>query len=365
MSKTWTTSTVTKREGATLIRVHWRDPKTGAHRSRATKTGDPRIAAMRRREIEHEVFGAGRASSTVAGSADRLLEAYLRHVTLTKSPDTAKCYSGPLRQVVAAWRAISPDRWCLPMWESLVATKREQRAQPTSRVGWSARSVSIATAASRDWIAWAAERGLPLADYVGKWRAPQTSKRKVSGAPLEHVLRLLAGLRGTPYEVPAALASCAGLRKGEIIRARREDWDKAAGVLLVRSGKRRPERRVGVPPILAEILDRRAPAEGPFVPVPGTLAAYRRLCAHCLRVGIAPLTWHQLRHAYATVMLKEGGAELHEVQAALGHASLATTGVYLDSHLSEIQAAANRAFVVVKPQPVVGESREKSLPHKA
>jgi site-specific recombinase XerD len=53
--------------------------------------------------------------------------------------------------------------------------------------------------------------------------------------------------------------------------------------------------------------------------------------------GDRPINPHVLRHSYAT-RLVERGVPIHDVQAALGHSSLATTEVYLhvdDSKLAD------------------------------
>jgi len=44
----------------------------------------------------------------------------------------------------------------------------------------------------------------------------------------------------------------------------------------------------------------------------------------CLRAGVTPFTPHQLRHLYATAMLR-GGAKLEVVARILGHASVGVT----------------------------------------
>ena len=46
------------------------------------------------------------------------------------------------------------------------------------------------------------------------------------------------------------------------------------------------------------------------------------------RVGVEGVSPHWLRHAHASHAL-ERGAPIHLVQATLGHAAVATTGVYL------------------------------------
>lgn len=62
------------------------------------------------------------------------------------------------------------------------------------------------------------------------------------------------------------------------------------------------------------------------------------------------VTPHGLRHTAATLLLASGAADIKTVKEILGHANIATTGIYLDS----IDGEAARA---VRMHPVTGERR--------
>ena len=110
------------------------------------------------------------------------------------------------------------------------------------------------------------------------------------------------------------------------------------GVLLVRGGKGGKERLAPLSPTLLGALRRYFVAVRPEeVLFPnstqtGTIRPRKvrqELRQACVRVGLrAPLTPHQLRHAFATTMLEQG-ADLPTLQAALGHQRASTTSVYL------------------------------------
>jgi integrase/recombinase XerD len=62
----------------------------------------------------------------------------------------------------------------------------------------------------------------------------------------------------------------------------------------------------------------------------------------CLRAGVRPFTPHQLRHFYATEMLR-GGAKLEVVSRILGHASVGITGdIYRHVRTEEMHQEAER-----------------------
>ena len=56
----------------------------------------------------------------------------------------------------------------------------------------------------------------------------------------------------------------------------------------------------------------------------------------CVRAGVTPFTPHQLRHLYATEMLR-GGAKLEVVARILGHASVGVTAdIYRHVAMAEV-----------------------------
>ena len=124
-----------------------------------------------------------------------------------------------------------------------------------------------------------------------------------------------------------------GLRLTECMSLRRDGVDLEARELRVtgKGGKRR------VVPLLdstAETLRRyleKRPSDSPFVFPGNTKTGYaeiynieKTLKRACLRAGVEPFTPHQLRHLYATEMLRNG-AKLEVVGRILGHSSIGIT----------------------------------------
>jgi site-specific recombinase XerD len=135
----------------------------------------------------------------------------------------------------------------------------------------------------------------------------------------------------------------AGLRISEALALNESDLDASRGAILVRRGKSGKRREVGMDrwaweqlspwldlrsalPIGALFCVLRGPTRGrPWAPA-GVRAQMHHAAAQAgVRRRFAP---HQLRHAHAVEMSREG-VPLLVIQRQLGHADLAITSVYL------------------------------------
>lgn len=157
----------------------------------------------------------------------------------------------------------------------------------------------------------------------------------------------------------------AGLRTAEALALHPADLKARAGNVHVRRGKGGKPRTVGMDPeafgVVGEWLAARAALGiGPDAPLLCTLdgapldSGYCRamLARVAKRAGVERrVHLHGLRHAHAVQSLREG-ALLPEVQAQLGHDSLATTGLYL-AHVTpeDLAAAARRRAPWNGPEP--------------
>ncbi len=168
-----------------------------------------------------------------------------------------------------------------------------------------------------------------------------------------------------------ALALACGLRLAEIAGLRIDDLQGDPPVAMVVRGKGDKERRLGVPPVVADALrayfptrrskldelgleaqtvvisSRARPVRNRDGKVVGqTVEASRESVVYVVdrvlrmigarRPGIRV---HALRHTFATLGLREGAFSLRQLQVALGHASLATTQIYTEVADEEIAAA--------------------------
>jgi integrase len=157
-------------------------------------------------------------------------------------------------------------------------------------------------------------------------------------APLERYFEALDQAEGKREQLMLVLACEIGLRRAEVAQVHSRDVvQDLAGTSLIVHGKGGRTRVIPLDKDLAALL--RAQPAGYFFPgrIDGHLSPcwVGRLVSELLGPGVV---MHQLRHLFATMMLREG-ANIRHVQRTLGHASLATTERYLDVEDDELRRA--------------------------
>jgi site-specific recombinase XerD len=200
-----------------------------------------------------------------------------------------------------------------------------------------------------------------LLDAAGRQRSPVTMPGYHAGRPPGNkgmrypadpptVDEIVAVMRHTPndrhgWRIRAMIVVLwrAGLRVQEALALAEHDLDQRRGSVLVRSGKGRRRREVGMDDwgweqLRPWLAARTELPVGPLFCVidgrtcgrPWSAAAVRsELRRLAVRAGVrrrfAP---HQLRHAHALELAREG-VPLNIIQRQLGHANLGTTSIYL------------------------------------
>lgn len=353
------------------------------------------------------VSGSRRESWTVVdddGLVVDPVERFLSFLTDSgRSPNTVKAYAHDLRDWFA-FLAGGGREWTTVTVEDVAAFVGWLRLPPPARgavvavlpVGehCSASTINRKLAAVGSMYQHAGRSGVAVHAALSVWRpagrrgGPRSflhhvSKSKPVAAP---VVRVRAGRR-TPRtlseaEVAALLGSCqrrrdrllfevlatTGMRVGEALGLRHEDWDAA-------------ERQVRV---IARDNDNRARSKSLVprtLPVPASLVRsyadylleeYRELDSDYVFVNLwggkvgSPLTYaavydlvqrlrqrsgidfdpHWLRHSYATGLLRSG-VPIEVVSSLLGHASVATTSsTYAHLSVADTRAALARAGVL-------------------
>lgn len=315
-----------------LWTICWRG-EDGRHHTKPTGTRDRRIAEARLARFQAE---QGLSQPATRATGRDLMERWLAFVGATRCRETAECYRSSIEPMVRAWEKTPIDEWSRAMLEPYAAAKRSSGA-------WSGRTCQLWLSGCRQWIKWSIEHGEPVPDFVAGFRGWKPHRPVIQHLDVAQVRALLAAARDHQLEVLIALTALAGMRHKEALAAQAADIDWRRKVLTVRGSKGHADRLVPIVPLLEEILRRRAPEVGALQEPVTHETHYRHLRQLCAAAGVPVVTWHPLRHSYATAIL-DAGATLPEVQAALGHRSLASTGVYLHAKVEGVAKAAGRAF---------------------
>ena len=137
------------------------------------------------------------------------------------------------------------------------------------------------------------------------------------------------------------LVACkTGLRRAELANLLVRDVHGDA--VIVRGGKNKKDRMVGLPPKVAKLHDfikNKKPDDKVFGLTPESLGM--KIKQFAVKAGLSTLHTHTLRHKFATDVL-ESGTNIKVLQTLLGHENLNTTEIYLSLTDRELYAAAKR-----------------------
>ena len=230
-------------------------------------------------------------------------------------------------------------------------------------------SIATYTAHVRSFYRWALLNGLIEIDPTIHLVSPKLKRRLPRPIPEQD---LSVALITSRYDLQLfcvfLLAGYCGLRCGEITRITRSDIredEKNGGAYLVVHGKGGHERIIRIAPdIYAEIRPLMGRTGFLFLSKNGQPYTPNRLTqitsAHLKAIGL-PYTLHTLRHRFAT-RLADLGADVRDVQVALGHQHLSTTTLYLAANTRRSKSSVDRLgrglSAMTKRQP----RREKNRP---
>lgn len=204
------------------------------------------------------------------------------------------------------------------------------------------------------WGEWMLAEGLVDQDPAARLPKVKVPRRRARPVHMAHVEALFAlDIWSSTKDLITVLANT-GLRVGEAVRIRGEHLDPIAMTLWSKR-KGGIEQTIHLTPVMLE-LAARMPKTGWWFPSPYTSSQFPEGGGHILmksastkvtralrNIGITDpkITGHSIRHFYACMLLATG-TPLHVVQEMLGHASLATTQLYILAHEDEIMAAVER-----------------------
>lgn len=233
--------------------------------------------------------------------------------------------------------------------EGLAYASTEELRDQIYTEGRKPATVALYRAAVVAFFAFACDEDDPWLDYNPTRRLPRARVRPRRPRPVVHEqLADILARAADPFRSWYLLASAQGLRCVEISRLDREDVTERVTYVRGKGGK---EREVPTHPAVWEIVQTL-----PSGPVArrhyDTGRATRRDVQgranhHLARLGHVGVTMHRLRHWYGTYVYHASGKDIRVTQELMGHASPATTQIYVAT-LPGSEAAAVRAL----PLPV-------------
>lgn len=345
--------------GTWSIRLEMPSESPGVRKQkRVTFRGTKREAERELTRLLHEVNTGGYvdpARVTVAEYLEKWLESY------AKSSVSAKTYEA-YAYLVNSHLSPALGRHTLARLQPLHIQRHYTEALESGRKdgqgGLSPTSVVHQHRVLRLALQQAVKWGLLVRNPADAVEPPHAQRRERSTLDRDGVRRLLEAAEGTRLHLPIILAAFCGLRRGEVLGLRWTDCDLEAGCLSVRQAAEQTKakgiafkapktaksrRTVALPALVVRALQahRARQAEqrllfgpayqqlglvvaaedgSPFTPNRLSIA-FRSLVA---RAGVAAVTFHDLRHSHATLLLQ---ANVHPkiVSERLGHSTIGLT----------------------------------------
>jgi integrase len=188
----------------------------------------------------------------------------------------------------------------------------------------------------------AVSRGEVMVNPTSGLEIPVARGKRDRIAPPDECALLLAALKSEDRPLWAC-AMFGGLRRGELMALRVEDVDLGAGVIHVRRGwdgvegeiatKSGRDRRVPIPLILRDYLDehllsldwKEGLVFGATATRPFTLSATARRAQRAWKKAkLAPITLHECRHTFASLMIA-AGVNAKALSTYMGHSTITIT----------------------------------------
>ena len=257
-------------------------------------------------------------------TAGGLLGGYLTHLSAAgRSTNTIKQRTTYVRQALA-------------VLDPMTASTDDMEAWIADHPQWSAETRRAAVASLRGFHGWLRRSGKraddPTLDLITPPR-PSPDPRRMP----DDVLHLAIAVSDPTTSFLLRLLATTGLRRSEAANLHRDDLD---GDLLRVKGK---GNRVRLVPVPEDVAARIRQARGYVFATRTGRPQSPKWVWERVTAATGGRTPHSLRHRYATLAYQQSH-DLRAVQRLLGHASIATTQLYVGSGLDEARRAASAAW---------------------
>jgi integrase len=339
---------------------NWEGRYTGSDGRRHSLYAHTRREAQERlrsalNAADHGIRPIGR-QLTVAAYLDDWLATSVRQRC---RPRTADSYAETVR------RYIAPAIGGIPLAKLEPEHVGRMLAALAARGTLSASTQRYAYTVLRIALGRALKQGKVLRNVATLIDPPAKVRREQQPLTREQLAAFLAGIRGDRLEALYVTALGTGLRQGELLALRWQDLDLERRELVVRHTLQRGTRTLAEPKTERARRTLRLPRQvvdaliahrsrQTLVPLAGFVFTSRRgtplhgnnvtgyVRRHLERLGLPRQRFHDLRHAFATLMI-EHGEDLGTVSRILGHTDFSTTSnVYAHLTPTMLERAAER-----------------------
>jgi integrase/recombinase XerD len=186
----------------------------------------------------------------------------------------------------------------------------------------------------KEYLNWKVDHGLLKTDERF-WNEAEPPKENTlpKALDLEEIQKLIDNCDNPYYRAIFKLLVNTGMRLSELVNLSLDDISFNGVARLKIRGKGNKERILAVKRELIE----EAIQAGVFERKVSQRAIQSAIKRYAQKAGIKhKITPHMLRHSFAVALI-EKGVPINKIQALLGHASIATTGIYLKIATSNIE----------------------------
>lgn len=180
--------------------------------------------------------------------------------------------------------------------------------------------------------------------YYSAPRAARSEPKPLEGG-IESVMRLIEMARSDSERALVALTGLCGMRVGEALARKPEEFDIGGRVIRIVRGKGMKDRLVPISEgALEAMLDAVAFAKlwaRPRVVEMSDRRARRCITQLAAKAGIPGVASHMLRATFATAAYEASGHDIVAVKDLLGHGHVTTTQVYVGRKLDDLRSAVN------------------------
>lgn len=260
--------------------------------------------------------------------------------------------SGTIRKHVLELRRL--DKWMMSEGLHLSDLTRKHLKTYTRRkadLGFSARSNMFCTL--RVFFDWTTEEGYTEASPAAGFKTPikpQPLPRALTSDQIRRLIDYLASNDHTLARRDEAIiltALYAGLRAAELGSLLWSDIDIAGQCINIELSKMQHGRSIALHPTLKRVLlawREIAPSDKYVFSLtnrPMISNSIGKVCRRISKCSGVRFTTHQLRHTFATHMLRQS-RDLYSVSKALGHKQLIQTQIYLTADVEDMRVSLNK-----------------------